>query len=385
MELFASSSSSSGPVPAESRKKRGRSSSDGGETAPSSSSSSSSSSHKNYDDARSFAELGLCDWLCQSTTAMGFARPFDIQRACIPAILAGRDVLGCAETGSGKTAAFALPILHHLSQDPYGVFAIVLTPTRELATQIAEQFSALGAAMGVRVALVIGGMNMMQQAATLAQRPHVVIATPGRLRHHLESAAPPAVGRALYLVLDEADRLMAPGFASELQVQWIGRPCFYPSLIIRTFPLTLKIVGNGCWQTILGAMHPHRRTLLFSATMTKSLEELEKVAGKEALRFDLTAAGSGPGAEDGEAGAGTGTGGVKMPARLKQEYLFMPAQVCCWCAAAAPSTVVPFPFLHIDAYNDTIVTLPGEAVLPGGGAAEAHRQVRGDGHCRGQR
>ena len=226
MELFASSSSSSGPVPAESRKKRGRSSSDGGETAPSSSSSSSSSSHKNYDDARSFAELGLCDWLCQSTTAIGFARPFDIQRACIPAILAGRDVLGCAETGSGKTAAFALPILHHLSQDPYGVFAIVLTPTRELATQIAEQFSALGAAMGVRVALVIGGMNMMQQAATLAQRPHVVIATPGRLRHHLESAAPPAVGRALYLVLDEADRLMAPGFASELQVQWIGRPCF---------------------------------------------------------------------------------------------------------------------------------------------------------------
>ena len=94
---------------------------------------------------------------------MGFARPFDIQRACIPAILAGRDVLGCAETGSGKTAAFALPILHHLSQDPYGVFAIVLTPTRELASQIAEQFSALGAAMGVRVALIIGGENMMHQ------------------------------------------------------------------------------------------------------------------------------------------------------------------------------------------------------------------------------
>ena len=79
-------------------------------------------------------------------------------------------------------------------------------------------------------------------------------------------------------------------------------------------------------------MHPHRRTLLFSATMTKSLEELEKVAGKEALRFDLTAtaSGGGFGTEDGEAGAGAGAGagGVKMPARLKQEYLFMPAQVC---------------------------------------------------------
>ena len=83
-----------------------------------------------HEEARTFAELGLCDWLCKSTLAMGFHRPFDIQRACIPAILAGKDVMGCAETGSGKTAAFALPILHHLSQDPYGVFAIVLTPTR---------------------------------------------------------------------------------------------------------------------------------------------------------------------------------------------------------------------------------------------------------------
>ena len=93
--------------------------------------------------------------------------------------------MGCAETGSGKTAAFALPILHHLSQDPYGVFAIVLTPTRELAIQISEQFGVLGAAVGVRIALVIGGQNMMVQGAELAKRPHVVIATPGRLRHHM--------------------------------------------------------------------------------------------------------------------------------------------------------------------------------------------------------
>jgi hypothetical protein len=130
-------------------------------------------------------------------------------------------------------------------------------------------------------------------------------------------------------------------------------------------------------------MHPHRRTLLFSATMTKSLAELEKVAGKEALRFDLTASDSGPGAEDGEAGAGTGTGGVKMPARLKQEYLFMPAQVC-WCAAAAPSPQLRFflTSLRLDACNN-IVTLPGEAVLPGGGVAEAHRQVRSHDHGRG--
>ena len=151
MELFHTSSSASKNV---SNKKR----SNGGEeenenntgsdhhssTNPTNSSSSSSSAgtessakrsrtqsnRHNHEEARSFAELGLCDWLCKSTTAMGFHRPFDIQRACIPAILEGKDVMGCAETGSGKTAAFALPILHHLSQDPYGVFAIVLTPTR---------------------------------------------------------------------------------------------------------------------------------------------------------------------------------------------------------------------------------------------------------------
>ena len=87
----------------------------------------------------SFADLGLCSWLCSSTNAMGFRKPTDIQRACIPSILQRKDVLACAETGSGKTAAFALPILQVLSEDPYGIFAVILTPTRELAIQISEQ------------------------------------------------------------------------------------------------------------------------------------------------------------------------------------------------------------------------------------------------------
>jgi ATP-dependent RNA helicase DDX49/DBP8 len=80
-----------------------------------------------------------------------------------------QDVLGCAETGSGKTAAFALPILHSLSQDPYGIFALILTPTRELAVQIAEQFDALGAPMGLRNAVVIGGMGMVAQSVELSR------------------------------------------------------------------------------------------------------------------------------------------------------------------------------------------------------------------------
>lgn len=119
---------------------------------------------------------------------MSFRRPTPIQQACIPAILEGRNVMGCAETGSGKTAAFALPILQHLSEDPYGVFAVILTPTRELAVQIEEQVNALGSQISVRTCLIIGGMGIIDQATALSKRPHFVIATPGRLRHHLESA-----------------------------------------------------------------------------------------------------------------------------------------------------------------------------------------------------
>ena len=119
---------------------------------------------------------------------MSFRKPMPIQQACIPAILEGRNVMGCAETGSGKTAAFALPILQHLSEDPFGIFAVVLTPTRELAVQIEEQFKALGSQIAVRTCLIIGGMGIIDQATALARRPHVVIATPGRLRHHLEAA-----------------------------------------------------------------------------------------------------------------------------------------------------------------------------------------------------
>jgi ATP-dependent RNA helicase DDX49/DBP8 len=162
--------------------------------------------------ARSFQELGLCSWICDSCTAMGFKRPTPVQSTCIPAIIAGKDVLACAETGSGKTAAFALPILHKLSQDPYGVFAVVLTPTRELALQIAEQFEALGTPMGLRYELVIGGVNMMRQSLALKERPHVIIATPGRLRHHLEGPDPPDLSKVKFLVLDEADRLLTIGF-----------------------------------------------------------------------------------------------------------------------------------------------------------------------------
>jgi ATP-dependent RNA helicase DDX49/DBP8 len=150
--------------------------------------------------AQTFAELGVCSWLVDSCTALGMRAPTPVQRCCIPAALRGHDVMGLAETGSGKTAAFALPMLQKLSADPYGIFGLVLTPTRELAIQIAEQVVALGAPMGVRVCCVIGGVNMTQQALEVAARPHLLVATPGRLIDHLEGPSPPPLSRLAYLV-----------------------------------------------------------------------------------------------------------------------------------------------------------------------------------------
>lgn len=99
-------------------------------------------SSEDLDDA-TFRKLGLGEWLEVTCREMGIVKPSTVQRACVPHVLKGEDVIGCAQTGSGKTAAFALPILQKLAEDPFGIFALVLTPTRELAFQIADQFRAL--------------------------------------------------------------------------------------------------------------------------------------------------------------------------------------------------------------------------------------------------
>src|ERR1700722_8109137 len=133
-----------------------------------------------------FKSLGLIDPLLESLFQANYTTPTDIQAQVIPHALEGRDIIGVAATGSGKTAAFALPILQKLWEEPKGLFACVLAPTRELAFQISQHFEALGSAMGVRCAVVVGGMDRVSQAVALAKRPHVVVATPGRLNDHLE-------------------------------------------------------------------------------------------------------------------------------------------------------------------------------------------------------
>ena len=189
------------------------------------------------------------------------------------------DVLGSAETGSGKTAAFALPVLQALSREPYGVFAVVLSPARELAQQIADQFSALGARLPTRVCVVVGGADMMRQALALAERPHIVVATPGRLADHLRSSSgvPAVVRRARFLVVDEADRLLDGGFADDLGF-------------------------------VLGQLPGRRQTLLFSATMSGALRRLQTLALREPFVADLAPQ-------------------EAVVASLTQQYVFVPATV----------------------------------------------------------
>ncbi|KAH0004764.1 ATP-dependent RNA helicase-like protein dbp8, partial [Aureobasidium melanogenum] len=119
-----------------------------------------------------FADLNVSPWLVSSLANMAIKNPTRIQSAAIPEILAGRDCIGGSRTGSGKTVAFAVPILQQWAKDPFGIFGLVLTPTRELALQIFEQFKAIGAVQNLKVCLVTGGADMRAQAIELARRPH---------------------------------------------------------------------------------------------------------------------------------------------------------------------------------------------------------------------
>ncbi|KAI9001394.1 DEAD-domain-containing protein [Trametes punicea] len=188
--------------------------------------------------------MGISSVLIAALMKMSIKAPTEIQAACIPPLLQGRDCIGNAKTGSGKTIAFALPILQKLSLDPYGIFALVLTPTRELAFQIAEQFAVLGAPLNLRTAVVVGGIDMMAQALELGNRPHVVVATPGRIVDLLKSTSGEwDLSRIKFLVLDEADRLLTPSFAPELSY-------------------------------LFSILPKERQTCLFTATLTDAVERV---------------------------------------------------------------------------------------------------------------
>uniref|UniRef100_A0A671V5T2 RNA helicase n=1 Tax=Sparus aurata TaxID=8175 RepID=A0A671V5T2_SPAAU len=134
-----------------------------------------------------FSSLGLSDWLVEQCKQLGINKPTPVQENCMPAILRGQDCMGCAKTGSGKTAAFVLPVLQKLSEDPYGIFCLVLTPTRSLAYQIAEQFRVLGKPLGLRDCIIVGGMatshiTVVDRTRTVEELDQRYILTPEKVK-----------------------------------------------------------------------------------------------------------------------------------------------------------------------------------------------------------
>ncbi|XP_052753171.1 probable ATP-dependent RNA helicase DDX47 [Galleria mellonella] len=212
---------------------------------------------KNEEETVTFKDLGVVDVLCEACEELKWKQPSKIQKEAIPLALQGKDIIGLAETGSGKTGAFALPILQALLENPQRYFALILTPTRELAFQISEQFEALGASIGVKCAVIVGGMDMVAQALMLSKKPHIIIATPGRLVDHLENTKGFNLKALKYLVMDEADRILNMDFEVEVDK------------ILRVIPR-------------------ERRTYLFSATMTKKVQKLQRASLQDPVKVEVS-------------------------------------------------------------------------------------------------
>lgn len=195
-----------------------------------------------------FKSIGLSDALVQGILATGYTAPTEIQAQAIPTAIAGKDIIGCAQTGTGKTAAFVLPILNRLSQDAYAgkrhVKSLILTPTRELAVQIEQSVRGYGRFLKLQSLAVYGGVNINAQLRPLKRGVDIVIATPGRLLDHLERRSID-LRQIDVLVVDEADRMFDMGFVKDV------------NRIIKELPAK-------------------RQTLLFSATMSSDVKTLAK-------------------------------------------------------------------------------------------------------------
>ncbi|HTQ06978.1 MAG TPA: DEAD/DEAH box helicase [Polyangiaceae bacterium] len=216
------------------------------------------SPHEPSPIASPFSALGLDPAIVRATVDESYLEPTPVQREVIPAAVMGRDVLACAQTGTGKTAAFVLPILHQLAKGPRvpGIRALILTPTRELAAQIAERISAYGRYLRFRHAVVYGGVSQFRQETALRQRPDLLVATPGRLLD-LMGQGLVKLDQVAHFVLDEADRMLDMGFIHDV-------------------------------RRVIGALPKTRQTLFFSATVPRPIEALAASLLVEPVRVSVT-------------------------------------------------------------------------------------------------
>src|SRR5258708_4669626 len=196
--------------------------------------------------ASNFDNLKLSETILRAVSAEGYTQPTPIQEQAIPSIVDGRDVFGCAQTGTGKTAAFALPMLHRLAQyarqKPRKIKALILSPTRELALQTQESFRSYGRFTGLKSAVVFGGVSQVPQARALRDGVEILVATPGRLLDLMNQRLIDLKSLEIF-VLDEADRMLDMGFIQDV-------------------------------RRIVSVIPAQRQTLFFSATMPEEIKSL---------------------------------------------------------------------------------------------------------------
>lgn len=190
----------------------------------------------------SFKEMGLSSPILKAVAEMGFEEPTPIQENTIPPALAGKDIIGQAQTGTGKTAAFGLPMIETMSSEREYIKGLVITPTRELAIQVAEELNRIGQFKGIRALPIYGGQDIDRQIRALKNRPQIIVGTPGRLMDHMRRKTV-RLERIQTVILDEADEMLSMGFVEDI-------------------------------ENILQEVPDKRQTMLFSATMPKTILNL---------------------------------------------------------------------------------------------------------------
>ncbi len=191
-----------------------------------------------------FKEMGLSESLLRAVTHMGFEETTPIQELAIPLAMAGKDIIGQAQTGTGKTAAFGIPMIEGLNEGQRKTMALIVTPTRELCVQVAEEINTIGKFKGIRAFPVYGGQDISRQIKNLKSVPPIVAGTPGRLMDHMRRGTL-RLQDIKYVILDEADEMLNMGFIDDI-------------------------------RTILKEVPEDRQTMLFSATMPRSIQELAR-------------------------------------------------------------------------------------------------------------
>ncbi|MFA5880935.1 MAG: DEAD/DEAH box helicase [Eubacteriales bacterium] len=191
-----------------------------------------------------FYEMKLSNSVIRATADMGFEKTTPIQEQTIPLVLAGRDIIGQAQTGTGKTAAFGIPLVEKIDVETETIRGLVVTPTRELAVQVAEEINKIGQFKGIRALPIYGGQDINRQIRALKNKPQIIVGTPGRLMDHMRRKTI-RLQHVVMTVIDEADEMLNMGFIEDI-------------------------------QTILREVPDERQTLLFSATMPKPIQDLAR-------------------------------------------------------------------------------------------------------------